>query len=75
MPAQSCLTWLFEMQGTLLQEWRQTLWAHIKTDLMEDGTKNFVKEVKALNKKVRDDDCFKVSKSATNTATSSAAVT
>lgn len=40
--------------------WRSTLWSDIKTEIMEEGTKNFVKEVKSLNKKVRDDDCFKV---------------
>lgn len=33
-------------------DWRQTLWEEIRTDLMEDGAKNFVKEVKSLNKKV-----------------------
>ena len=43
-----------------LQVWRSTLWSDIKTEIMEEGTKNFVKEVKSLNKKVRDDDCFKV---------------
>ena len=43
-----------------LQVWRSTLWSDIKTEVMEEGTKNFVKEVKSLNKKVRDDDCFKV---------------
>ena len=43
-----------------MQVWRSTLWSDIKTEIMEEGTKNFVKEVKSLNKKVRDDDCFKV---------------
>ena len=27
---------------------------------MEEGTKSFVKEVKALPKQIRDEDCFKV---------------
>ena len=40
-------------------EWRQTLWNDIRTEVMEDGAKGFVKDVKALNKKVRDEDCFK----------------
>lgn len=39
--------------------WKQTLWSNIDTTVMEDGAKNFVKEVKSLNKKVRDEDCFK----------------
>jgi len=42
------------------QVWRQTLWTDIRTDVMEEGTKAFVKEVKALPKAVRDEDCFKV---------------
>ncbi|DBA86689.1 TPA: Dynein alpha chain, flagellar outer arm [Trebouxia sp. C0004] len=41
------------------QVWRQTLWTDIRTDVMEEGTKAFVKEVKALPKAVRDEDCFK----------------
>lgn len=48
------------MLGTSLQVWRQTLWTDIKTEVMEEGTKAFVKEVKALPKAVRDEDCFKV---------------
>lgn len=36
-----------------LQDWKQTLWNDIKTDQMEEGAKNFVKEVKALPKRVR----------------------
>ena len=48
------------MLGTPLQVWRQTLWTDIKTEIMEEGTKAFVKEVKALPKAVRDEDCFKV---------------
>eukprot|EP00891_Asterochloris_glomerata_P001316 jgi/Astpho2/1316/Aster-06188 len=47
---------MVEQQFTV---WRSTLWSDIKTEIMEEGTKNFVKEVKSLNKKVRDDDCFK----------------
>ena len=42
------------------QVWRQTLWTDIRTDVMEEGTKSFVKEVKALPKQIRDEDCFKV---------------
>jgi dynein heavy chain len=34
-------------------DWRETLWNDIRTDLMEDGAKQFIKEVKGLNKKVR----------------------
>lgn len=48
------------MADTALQVWRQTLWTDIKTEVMEEGTKAFVKEVKALPKAVRDEDCFKV---------------
>lgn len=40
-------------------DWRSTLWNDIRTDVMEDGAKNFVKEVKSLNKKIRDEDCFR----------------
>jgi dynein heavy chain len=36
-----------------LQTWKQTLWSDIKTEEMEEGAKNFVKEVKALPKRVR----------------------
>ena len=50
--------------------WRQTLWTDIKTDVMEEGTKAFVKEVKALPKNVRDEDCFKVRGKATGCSTS-----
>lgn len=42
------------------QVWRETLWTGIRTDVMEEGTKSFVKEVKALPKQIRDEDCFKV---------------
>lgn len=35
------------------QAWRATLWNDIRTEVMEDGAKQFVKEVKMLNKKVR----------------------
>ncbi|KAK9817742.1 hypothetical protein WJX72_001478 [[Myrmecia] bisecta] len=44
---------------TQFLEWRNTLWSDIKTDVMEDGCKAFVKEVKALPKRIRDEDCFK----------------
>lgn len=33
--------------------WRQTLWADIRTDMMDEGSKNFQKEVKNLPKKAR----------------------
>ena len=36
---------------------------------MEEGTKAFVKEVKALPKNVRDEDCFKVRCKATGCLT------
>jgi len=42
----SCVT------AMVMQDWRQTLWSQIQTELMEDGAKNFVKEVKSLSKKV-----------------------
>ncbi len=32
--------------------WKSTLWSDIRTDVMEEGAKNFVKEIKSLNKKV-----------------------
>ena len=38
--------------------WRNTLWADIKTDEMEEGAKGFVKEVKGLSKKVRVPACW-----------------
>eukprot|EP00877_Chromochloris_zofingiensis_P015255 jgi/Chrzof1/9984/Cz04g22250.t1 len=41
------------------QAWRQTLWKDIQTEVMEEGAKNFVKEVKSLSKKVREEDVFK----------------
>ncbi|MEW5298846.1 MAG: hypothetical protein WDW36_001923 [Sanguina aurantia] len=41
------------------QAWRATLWNDIRTEVMEDGAKQFVKEVKLLNKKVRDEDVFR----------------
>ena len=42
------------------QEWRATLWKDIRTDIMEDGTKSFTKEVKALPKGIKDESVFKV---------------
>ncbi|GBF96391.1 dynein heavy chain axonemal [Raphidocelis subcapitata] len=39
--------------------WRDTLWKDIRTDEMEEGAKGFVKEVKALSKKVREESAFK----------------
>lgn len=42
-----------------VQDWRQTLWSDIRTDVMEEGAKQFVKEVKSLHKKVRDEDVFR----------------
>ena len=47
-------------RADIVQVWRQTLWTDIRTDVMEEGTKAFVKEVKALPKAIRDEDCFKV---------------
>lgn len=41
---------LCELQFTA---WRETLWKNIRTDKMEEGAKGFVKEVKALSRKVR----------------------
>jgi dynein heavy chain, axonemal len=41
------------------KDWRSTLWADIKTDIMEEGAKAFVKDVKALPKRIRDEDCYK----------------
>lgn len=40
------------------QDWRTTLWADIRTDLMEEGAKAFVKEVKSLPKRIRQEDCY-----------------
>ena len=51
---------LVTVLDTPSQVWRQTLWTNVKTEVMEEGTKAFVKEVKALPKAVRDEDCFKV---------------
>ncbi|KAI8464229.1 MAG: flagellar alpha dynein [Monoraphidium minutum] len=39
--------------------WRDTLWADIKTEEMEEGSKGFVKDVKGLSKKVREEGVFK----------------
>lgn len=39
-------------------DWRKTLWADIKTDMMEDNTKMFVKEVKGLPKKIRTSNAY-----------------
>eukprot|EP00882_Tetradesmus_deserticola_P010125 GHRQ01010697.1.p1 GENE.GHRQ01010697.1~~GHRQ01010697.1.p1 ORF type:complete len:387 (+),score=127.04 GHRQ01010697.1:1021-2181(+) len=44
---------------TQFQSWRQTLWCNISTSDMEEGAKQFVKEVKLLPKTVRDEDVFK----------------
>lgn len=41
------------------QAWRETLWNDIRTEVMEDGAKGFIKDVKSLNKKIRDEDCFR----------------
>ena len=41
------------------QSWRQTLWADIHTEIMEDGAKGFVKEVKGLPKWIREEHCYK----------------
>eukprot|EP00879_Flechtneria_rotunda_P017284 GHRR01018106.1.p1 GENE.GHRR01018106.1~~GHRR01018106.1.p1 ORF type:complete len:1124 (+),score=375.49 GHRR01018106.1:243-3374(+) len=41
------------------QAWRKTLWSNISTEEMEEGAKNFVKEVKALPKRIRDEDVFR----------------
>jgi dynein heavy chain len=46
---------LVELQ---FKDWRKTLWDNIRTDMMEDGTKSYVKDVKSLPKKVRDRDCY-----------------
>jgi dynein heavy chain len=39
-------------------DWRTTLWGDIRTDMMEDGTKGYVKDVKGLPKKIRTADCY-----------------
>ena len=41
------------------QDWRTTLWADIRTDLMEEGAKAFVKEVKGLPKRIREEDAYR----------------
>lgn len=38
--------------------WRQTLWADIRTDMMDEASKAFQKEVKNLPKKVRERDAY-----------------
>lgn len=49
-----CSHYLFFMLLTFhTQAWKQTLWSDINTEEMEEGAKNFVKEVKALPKQVR----------------------
>jgi dynein heavy chain, axonemal len=40
-------------------EWKQTLWNNINTEAIDTASKVFVKEVKAINKTVRDEDCYK----------------
>jgi len=40
-------------------DWRTTLWADIRTDLMEDDTKAYVKEVNKLPKPIKEKGCFK----------------
>lgn len=44
---------------TQFQSWRQTLWNNINTELMEEGAKAFVKEVKGLPKWIREEQCYK----------------
>ena len=39
--------------------WKRTLWNDINTEAMEDASKAFVKEVRAINKVIRDEDCYK----------------
>jgi dynein heavy chain, axonemal len=39
--------------------WKKTLWNDINTEQMEDASKSFVKEVRSINKVIRDEDCFK----------------
>lgn len=43
----------------LLQDFRETLWDDIQTDVMEDAAKAFVKDVKSLPKRIREEPCFK----------------
>jgi dynein heavy chain, axonemal len=40
-------------------EWKKTLWNDINTETMEDASKVFVKEVRSINKVIRDEDCYK----------------
>ena len=40
-------------------EWKKTLWNDINTESMEDSSKAFVKEVRSINKVIRDEDCYK----------------
>ena len=52
---------------TQFAEWRQTAWASIDTDMMEMGTKGFIKEIKALPQRVRSYDAYQgLEKSAKN---------
>jgi len=41
-----------------IEEWKQTLWAQINTEAMEEHAKQLQKDVKALNRKVRIWDCY-----------------
>eukprot|EP00899_Mesostigma_viride_P003607 jgi/Mesvir1/13247/Mv18980-RA.1 len=59
---------LCEMQ---FHEWQQTPWEAINTDVVEEGAKAFVKEVRNLDKSLRDMDVFKgLDKSVKNFITS-----
>ena len=43
---------------TQFSEWRKTTWTEIKTDVMEMGTKGFIKEIKALPQRARAYDVY-----------------
>jgi dynein heavy chain, axonemal len=42
-----------------MQDWKRTLWADIRTDVMEEGAKSLLKEVKGLPKRIREEDCYR----------------
>jgi hypothetical protein len=48
------------------QAWKGARWADTDTGAMEEVTKNFSKEIKALPKGIRNEDCFKVGTSCPN---------
>ncbi|GAB4813657.1 hypothetical protein N2152v2_000703 [Parachlorella kessleri] len=42
-----------------IEEWNITLWDKLQVDAIDDGARQLVKDVAALNKDIKDRDCFK----------------